>query len=165
MPHTQATWGRHLDLDNRGVERKVARTSSILSIDYHHIHMSSGPSHPESNALLLDEEDGITEQVRIHSSGIYSARTHVHAQEKIQFEACLGHIFAKFCTPPPRPPSPDAVTGGEGGGRLSCPPDGAYLSAEGLDEWARATNGAPLSGEEKEEIVEYMDVTEGGCLT
>lgn len=45
------------------------------------------------------------------------------------------------------------------------PPDGAYLSAEGIDDWARDTNGAPLSDEEKEEILEFMDVTDDGCLT
>lgn len=72
-----------------------------------------------------------------------------------QFESCLKHIFAKYCTPKAEPSS----------GGLLTPPDGAYLSAEGIDDWARDTNGAPLSDEEKEEILEFMDVTDDGCLT
>ncbi|EIM90152.1 uncharacterized protein STEHIDRAFT_51041 [Stereum hirsutum FP-91666 SS1] len=95
----------------------------------------------ENSSLLLDEEDGITEQ----------------------FETCLAHIFAKYCTPKPSPSPPSSSP--PSGAQLLSPPEGAYLTAEGLDEWARDTNGAELSAEEKEEIGEYMDVTEDGCLT
>lgn len=45
------------------------------------------------------------------------------------------------------------------------PPDGAYLTAEGLDAWARDTNGAPFTEETKQELVEFLDVTDDGCLT
>jgi len=45
------------------------------------------------------------------------------------------------------------------------PPQDAYLSAEGLDAWARDTNGAEFSEETKEEVKEYLDVTERGDLT
>lgn len=85
-----------------------------------------------------------------------------------QFELCLAHIFAKYCTPKPSPVSPPSLPSSspsQSGTQLLSPPEGAYLTAEGLDEWARDTNGAELSGEEKEEIGEYMDVTEDGCLT
>ena len=45
------------------------------------------------------------------------------------------------------------------------PPPDAYLSDEGLDEWARDTNGAPFSEETKEELVDFLDCTDDGCLT
>lgn len=45
------------------------------------------------------------------------------------------------------------------------PPQNAYLSPEGLDAWAIDTNGHPFNAETKEELVEYMDVTEDGYLT
>jgi len=48
---------------------------------------------------------------------------------------------------------------------LLVPPEGAYLSKEGLDAWARDTNGAPFSQETKEELVEFLDVTDDGELT
>lgn len=89
-----------------------------------------------------------------------SSSTRAHG---IQFELCLAHIFAKYCTPKPSPPSPPSSS--PSNVSLLSPPEGAYLTAEGLDEWARDTNGAELSEEEKEEIGEYMDVTEEGCLT
>ena len=45
------------------------------------------------------------------------------------------------------------------------PPPNAYLSMEGLDEWAKDTNGAPFSQETKDELIEFLDVTDDGCLT
>ncbi|CDO72837.1 hypothetical protein BN946_scf185002.g22 [Trametes cinnabarina] len=66
------------------------------------------------------------------------------------------HIFAKYCTPKAAP----AVHSG-----LLEPPEGAYLTSEGLDSWARDTNGAPFDEATKEEILEFMDVTEDGGLT
>jgi hypothetical protein len=48
---------------------------------------------------------------------------------------------------------------------LLTPPDGAYLTPEGLDAWARDTNGAPFSQETKDELVEFLDVTDDGGLT
>ena len=69
----------------------------------------------------------------------------------------MQHIFAKYCTP--QGSERDMVTG------LLVPPQDAYLSAEGLDAWARDTNGAEFSEETKKEVKEYLDVTERGDLT
>ncbi|KAJ3499568.1 hypothetical protein NLJ89_g10087 [Agrocybe chaxingu] len=71
-------------------------------------------------------------------------------------EACLKHIFAKYCTP--SVPRTSETT-------LLVPPADAYLSAEGLDKWAVDTNGEPFSEETKEEVVESFDVTDDGKLT
>lgn len=73
-----------------------------------------------------------------------------------QLESCLKHIFSKYCTPK----SVEATANA-----LLTPPDGAYLTAEALDAWARDTNGAPFQQETKEELVEFLDVTVGGDLT
>jgi hypothetical protein len=48
---------------------------------------------------------------------------------------------------------------------LLSPPANAHLSPEGLDEWARDTNGVPFSKETKEELIEFLDVTADGGLT
>ena len=45
------------------------------------------------------------------------------------------------------------------------PPDDAYLTEEGLDAWARDTNGAPFDEETKEELLEFLDVNDDGNLT
>ncbi|EPT06148.1 hypothetical protein FOMPIDRAFT_1110466 [Fomitopsis schrenkii] len=74
----------------------------------------------------------------------------------VQLETCLKHIFSKYCTPRP---APQKHTG------LLEPPEGAYLSPEGLDTWARDTNGAPFDEATKEELLEFLDVTEDGGLT
>ncbi|KAF7338367.1 hypothetical protein MVEN_02062400 [Mycena venus] len=86
-----------------------------------------------------------------------------------QLEVCLKHIFGgncpprhtprKYCIPPaPVPHATDKRV-------LLVPPEGAYLSKDGLDAWARDTNGAPFSQETKEELVEFLDVTDAGELT
>ncbi|KAF8628421.1 hypothetical protein AX15_003942 [Amanita polypyramis BW_CC] len=75
-----------------------------------------------------------------------------------KLEACLKHIFAKYCNPP--------VEKRESfNGQLLTPPPSAYLSPQGLDEWARDTNGVPFSKETKEELIEFLDVTDDGGLT
>ena len=67
----------------------------------------------------------------------------------------MKHIFGKYCTPP-------SSTSHEGKIAL---PDGAHLTSQGLDDWAIATNGKAFDNETKEELVDYMDVTEDGHLT
>ncbi|KAF9005571.1 hypothetical protein BDQ17DRAFT_1353393 [Cyathus striatus] len=78
-----------------------------------------------------------------------------------ELEACLKHIFAKYCEPPAVVPSHRD----EKRTALREPPPNAYLSTEGLDAWARDTNGAPFSQETKDELVEFLDVTDDGGLT
>jgi hypothetical protein len=77
----------------------------------------------------------------------------------------LKHIFAKYCSPPH--PQAHALSSADGSGRtvLLTPPSNAFLSPEGLDAWARDTNGAPFSQETKDELVEFLDVTDDGGLT
>ncbi|KZP24793.1 hypothetical protein FIBSPDRAFT_950833 [Athelia psychrophila] len=84
----------------------------------------------------------------------------VDASISDQLEGCLKHIFAKYCTP-----RSAAATQAPGEISLLTPPEGAYLTPEGLDAWARDTNGAPFSKETKEELVEFLDVTDDGGLT
>ncbi|KAL6305422.1 hypothetical protein BKA93DRAFT_825112 [Sparassis latifolia] len=91
-----------------------------------------------SGVQLLDDDGGISQQL----------------------ELCLKHIFAKYCTPPPPPPTPTNKRI-----ELLIPPEGAYLSPQGLDAWARDTNGAPFDDATKEELTEFLDVTDEGCLT
>ncbi|KAG5646669.1 hypothetical protein DXG03_002659 [Asterophora parasitica] len=110
---------------------------------------SPRPETPEPSSIqgrrnagvhLLDDDGGISDQLEIS----------------------LKHIFAKYCIP--RPPNPPV----EGDGKrvaLLEPPPSAYLSPEGLDAWAQDTNGAPFSQETKDELVEFLDVTDDGGLT
>ncbi|TCD60573.1 hypothetical protein EIP91_009845 [Steccherinum ochraceum] len=72
-----------------------------------------------------------------------------------QLEACLKQIFGKYCTPPPTILHNGVVVIHEG----------AYMSSEGLDAWATATNGQAFTDEAVEDIIESLDVTEDGCLT
>ncbi|GJE90851.1 hypothetical protein PsYK624_069950 [Phanerochaete sordida] len=72
----------------------------------------------------------------------------------VELEACLAHIFAKYCTP-----RPEKQPG------LLVPPPGASLSSEGLDDWARDTNGSAFDEDSKEELLMFMDCTEEGGLT
>jgi len=97
-----------------------------------------GRRNAQPGAQLLDDDGGISEQL----------------------EYCLKHIFAKYCTPPAPMTSP-----APGKIRVLTPPEGAYLTPEGLDAWARDTNGAPFTSETKEELVEFLDVTADGGLT
>lgn len=60
---------------------------------------------------------------------------------------------------PPPERNRDGVT------TLLEPPPNAHLTAEGLDAWAQDTNGAPFSQETKDELVEFLDVTDDGRLT
>ncbi|OJA14851.1 hypothetical protein AZE42_00790 [Rhizopogon vesiculosus] len=96
-----------------------------------------GRRNPQLDAQLLDADGAVSAKL----------------------ERCLRHIFAKYCTPcPARPRKHDSIT-------LLTPPDDAILDATGLDAWARDTNGAPFSEETKEELREFLDVTEEGSLT
>ncbi|KAF5330806.1 hypothetical protein D9619_005790 [Psilocybe cf. subviscida] len=97
--------------------------------------MSDQETESRKSSLLLDEEDAITDQ----------------------FEVCLKHIFAKYCTPAV-PKASDATT-------LLVPPQNAYLTEEGLQKWAVDTNGEPFSDETKEEMAEFFDNTDDGFLT
>lgn len=81
-----------------------------------------------------------------------------------QFERCLQHIFAKYCEPRPLDESMGSPTRSTAA-QLLTPPEGAYLSDAGLDTWATDTNGAPFAQETKDELIEFMDVTEQGGLT
>ncbi|KAF8969995.1 hypothetical protein BDZ97DRAFT_1793854 [Flammula alnicola] len=97
--------------------------------------MSESESQSSPNSLLLDDEGGITDQL----------------------EACLKHIFAKYCTPSVERTSDESI--------LLTPPSNAYLSDDGLQKWALETNGEPFSDETREEVVESFDVTDDGNLT
>lgn len=70
--------------------------------------------------------------------------TSIFSESLTQFK----DIFSKYCTPAP-------------GHAL----DAAFLTEEGLDRWAQDTNGAPFTQETKEELRQFMDVTEEGHLT
>ncbi|KAF8447579.1 hypothetical protein L210DRAFT_2804296 [Boletus edulis BED1] len=94
-----------------------------------------GRRNAQQDAQLLDDDGAISQK----------------------FEACLKHIFTKYCTPAP-PAVSHALS-------LLAPPEGAYLTQEGLDAWACDTNGAPFSQETKDELVEFLDVTHDGSLT
>ncbi|KIP09069.1 hypothetical protein PHLGIDRAFT_103275 [Phlebiopsis gigantea 11061_1 CR5-6] len=72
----------------------------------------------------------------------------------LELEACLAHIFAKYCMP-----RPEKQPG------LWVPPEGACLLSEGLDEWARDTNGSAFDDDSKEELLMFMDCNEEGGLT
>jgi len=95
-----------------------------------------GRRNAQPGAQLLDDDGGISEQL----------------------EHCLKHIFAKYCTP-------QTISPGPGDTRVLTPPDGAYLTPEGLDAWARDTNGSEFTQETKDELVEFLDVTADGGLT
>jgi len=72
-----------------------------------------------------------------------------------KFEQCLSHIFAKYCTPSPT----ESAMG------LRSTPKGAIMDEAALDQWAKDTNGEPFSKETKEELLEYIDMTDAGDLT
>ncbi|CAK5264260.1 unnamed protein product [Mycena citricolor] len=88
-----------------------------------------------------------------------------------QLELCLKYIFGKYCVPPPlvsadlNSSAPLANTGRAAFELRTVLPEGAYLTQEGLDSWAQDTNGAPFPQETKDELVEFLDVTDAGELT
>ncbi|KAF9246184.1 hypothetical protein BU15DRAFT_84981 [Melanogaster broomeanus] len=97
-----------------------------------------GRRNTQTDIQLLDDDGAISEKL----------------------EACLKHIFTKYCIPAPPDVSHKSL-----GLSLLTPPEGAYLTSEGLDEWACDTNGAPFSAETKDELIEFLDVTDDGGLT
>lgn len=70
------------------------------------------------------------------------------------------HIFAKYCSPPATVSDAERM-----GKSLMVPPPGSYMSDAMLDQWAKDTNGNPFSDDAKEELKEFLDVTDAGCLT
>lgn len=48
---------------------------------------------------------------------------------------------------------------------LRSTPKGAIMDEAALDQWAKDTNGEPFSKETKEELLEYIDMTDAGDLT
>jgi hypothetical protein len=126
-----------------------------------------GRRNTETNVQLLDDEGVISDEV---SQSQHSApRLVIHSTHRIhiiiKLEACLKHIFAKYCSPPH--PQAHAPRTADGSGRtvLLTPASNAFLSPEGLDAWAQDTNGAPFSQETKDELVEFLDVTDDSGLT
>jgi len=72
------------------------------------------------------------------------------------FVNTLGHIFSKYCTPAA------AVVAQ---GALMKPPENAYLSGTGIDQFAIDTNGEPLDADAKAELRDMLDVNAQGDLT
>jgi len=72
----------------------------------------------------------------------------------------LKHIFSKYCYPPVQKPSEKSESF-----VFLTPSPNAYLTAEGLDKWAYETNGTPFTKETKDELIEFLDVTDDGDLT
>ncbi|ESK96842.1 hypothetical protein Moror_6420 [Moniliophthora roreri MCA 2997] len=64
------------------------------------------------------------------------------------FESVLKHIFLKYATPS----TPQHL-------------ESAVLFPENLDKWATDTNGQPFTQETKDELLEFMDCDQRGCLT
>lgn len=129
-----------------------------------------GRRNTETNVQLLDDEGIISDEVsrntrlRAYKFTALIALPRIHII--IKLEACLKHIFAKYCSPPhPLAHAPDGSADGSGRTVLLTPASNAFLSPEGLDAWARDTNGAPFSQETKDELVEFLDVTDDGGLT
>ena len=48
---------------------------------------------------------------------------------------------------------------------ILTPSTDAYLTAEGLDKWAYETNGTTFTKETKDELIEFLEVTDDGNLT
>jgi len=78
-----------------------------------------------------------------------------------KFERCLKHIFVKYCTPSPTGLGNDSREMKS----LLTPAEDAYLTPEALDRWATDTNGSPFTPEAKDELKEFLDVTDDGNLT
>ena len=101
---------------------------------------------------LLDADGAIS--IEVCELGTCICQIADWASMETQLEACLAHIFAKYCTP-----RPEKTHG------LLVPPEGAYLSSQGLDDWARDTNGSAFDEDSKEELLMFMDCTAEGGLT
>jgi len=99
---------------------------------------------PERQGRRNDSREGVQ---LLDQDGALSSR----------FEACLGHIFAKYIEPP-------FVAQPRGDG-LMHPPENSYLTSGGLDKYATETNGQPFSQETKQELREMLDVDDKGRLT
>ncbi|KAG6854627.1 hypothetical protein C0991_004229 [Blastosporella zonata] len=106
---------------------------------------SSVQGHRNTGVQLLDEDGAISLQACSISWTL---------------EACLKHIFSKYCVP-----QAEAAGNERRALVLLEPPRNAYMTAAGLDAWAQDTNGAPFSQETKDELIEFLDVTDDGELT
>ncbi|KAI0094009.1 hypothetical protein BDY19DRAFT_989527 [Irpex rosettiformis] len=106
------------------------------------------------NALRFESPEPESRQGRRNAQDAGVQLLDTEGAISLQLEACLGHIFSKYCTP-----SPEKRPG------LLVPPEGAFLSHQGLDEWAKDTNGAAFDEDSKEELLMFMDCTEQGGLT
>jgi len=106
--------------------------------------IGSQQGHRNASAQLLDSEGAITPK----------------------FERVLGHIFAKFATPPESSSSSTTNVPRLDDTReeLLQPLEGSFLSSEGLDRYAVTTNGHPFTDDTKEELT-FLDTTEDGHLT
>lgn len=98
----------------------------------------------------------ILDTPQLESCGLF------YADNRVQFRRCLGHIFAKYCTP--LPASQKNAADPWASNALLVPPAGAHLTPSSLDQWAKDTNGSALPPEAKEELVQ-LDLTENGNLT
>jgi hypothetical protein len=116
-----------------------------------------GRRNTQTDTQLLDDDGAISQKVAPY---LLCRLGCLSLTSSVQLEACLKHIFTKYCRPPPPAMSRKSL-----GLSLLSPPEGAYLTPEGLDEWARDTNGAPFTQETKDELIEFLDVTDDGGLT
>lgn len=122
-----------------------------------------GRRNTEKGVQLLDIEGRLSDKVHRRFCGICFNSSDEWMD---QFERCLAHIFAKYCTPRPatsHPSGPRHQIQPET--TLLEPPPDACLSQVGLDRWAKDTNGTAFSEETKDEMKGFLDVTEAGNLT
>lgn len=141
-----------------GIDSDIARVYSPRP-DSPEPDSRQGRRNAPHDVQLLDGEGSISDQVCTIAFPALTTHSTCHL---VQFEQCLLHIFAKYCTPPPPIESPSNTNGQV---TLLKPPPGAYLTPAGLDKWAIDTNGHPFSDETKAELQEFMDVTDEGDLT
>jgi hypothetical protein len=126
--------------------------------------IGSQQGHRNASAQLLDSEGAITPKVYY----AYAPSTRI-APLRIpinEFERVLGHIFAKFATPPESSSSSTTNVPRLDDTReeLLQPLEGSFLSSGGLDRYAVTTNGHPFTDDTKEELT-FLDTTEDGHLT
>jgi hypothetical protein len=128
-----------------------------------------GRRNVSTDIQLLNDEGAISDQVSLQLLSLSQSQSitalTLFCVSCNKLEACLQHIFTKYCTPQTRPAQLPSGTDGSGRAVLLTPPPNAYLSPEGLDAWARDTNGAPFTQETKDQMVEFLDVTDQGELT